>query len=228
MLERVDADGSVHPVPFSSFPPDIARLPSLAELKGESALANPKSSRSSMSPRAPARPDPGPPGPGSLTDVARAQLRHRLRRRPTVLVVRTKRSRSQPLRARKGAGRERGESLRQACPRSLAPGSRFTLRGSRPRVTRDARGFADPLQPRAKKGVARSWRNGPRRAATRNKASGCRSFYRECDRERNRRWYAAHREEKLASLKAKRRAAGVPIRGLEGPRVRRPDNGTET
>jgi hypothetical protein len=27
LLERVDADGSMHPEPFSDFPPEIARLP---------------------------------------------------------------------------------------------------------------------------------------------------------------------------------------------------------
>jgi hypothetical protein len=50
-------------------------------------------------------------------------------------------------------------------------------------------------------------------AADRYKASGRKSLCKACDREKARRCYAEHREERLAKLEAKRREADVSPRG---------------
>jgi hypothetical protein len=59
-------------------------------------------------------------------------------------------------------------------------------------------------------------------AVDRHKTSGRKSRCKACDREKASRYYAEHREERLAKLAAERRAAGVPRRGSGARRKYRP------
>jgi hypothetical protein len=59
-------------------------------------------------------------------------------------------------------------------------------------------------------------------AVDRSKRSGRKSRCKECDREQARRYYAEHREERLAKLTGERRAAGIPRRDSGARKKYRP------
>jgi hypothetical protein len=59
-------------------------------------------------------------------------------------------------------------------------------------------------------------------AIDRSKASGRKSICLKCDRASSKAHYQANREEKLAKMEARRRAAGIKPRGLTGTRAYKP------